>query len=240
MPPVSCVFFDAAGTLIRLREPVGESYARIAAQHGIRVEPQSVETAFRQAWKATPPLLHPEDQPPADDDASWWRALVSQTFATVTGAPLPDETLSPLFEELYAHFAQPGVWELYEDTLPALDQLRDSHRLFVLSNFDRRLFTILEDLDIASRFERILVSSEVGASKPHPRIFHQALAAAGVPASECLHLGDDRKCDLKGAQQAGMHSRLVDRPGTTLLTLVTELGANTKPTRDDEKENAKK
>lgn len=229
MPPVSCVFFDAAGTLIRLREPVGESYARIAARHGIRVESQSVETAFRQAWKATPPLLHPEGQPPADDDdASWWRALVARTFATVTGTPLPDETLAPLFAELYAHFAEPGVWELYEDALPALNRVRDTHRLFVLSNFDRRLFTILEDLDIASRFERILVSSEVGASKPHPRIFRQALTAAGVSASQCLHLGDDRKCDLEGAQQAGMHSRLVDRPSTTLLTLVTELDVNTR------------
>lgn len=227
MPPVSCVFFDAAGTLIRLREPVGQSYARIAARHGIRVESQAVETAFRHAWKATPPLLHPEDQPPADDDASWWRALVSQTFATVTGGPLPTETLDPLFRELYAHFALPGVWDLYEDALPALDRLRDSHRLFVLSNFDRRLFAILEDLGIASRFERILVSSEIGASKPHPRIFHRALAAANVPASECLHLGDDLKCDLEGAQQAGMHSRLVDRPGITLHTIADELGGDT-------------
>ncbi|WP_050027777.1 HAD-IA family hydrolase [Verrucomicrobium sp. BvORR034] len=235
MPPVSCVFFDAAGTLIRLREPVGESYARIAARHGIEVDPQPVETAFRQAWKATPPLLHPDGQPPADDDASWWRALVARTFATVTGAPLPEETLDPLFAELYAHFARPGVWELYEDALPALEHLRDTHRLFVLSNFDRRLLTILDDLGIASRFERILVSSEVGASKPHPRIFHRALAAASVPASQCLHLGDDRKCDFEGAQQAGMHSRLVDRPGTTLLTLVTELDGNTKANRDGEK-----
>ncbi|WP_009962574.1 HAD-IA family hydrolase [Verrucomicrobium spinosum] len=231
MLPVSCVFFDAAGTLIRLREPVGEAYARIAARHGIEVDPQSVETAFLQAWKTTPPLLHPDGEPPADDDASWWRTLVARTFATVTGAPLPDERLDPLFAELYAHFAQPGVWELYEDALPALDQLRDSHRLFVLSNFDRRLTPILEDLGIASRFERILLSSEVGASKPHPRIFHHALAAAGVPASECLHLGDDRKCDLEGAKQAGMNSQLVDRPGTTLLTLVAELDGNTKAHR---------
>lgn len=220
---VSCVFFDAAGTLIRLREPVGKSYARIAARHGIESGAPDVETAFRQAWKETPPVLHPEGQPPEDDDASWWRALVARTFATVTGAPLPDERLDPLFTELYTHFAQPGVWELFDDALPGLDRLRDSHRLFVLSNFDRRLFSILEDLGIAPRFEGILVSSVVGASKPHPRIFHQALTAAGVPASECLHLGDDRKCDLEGAQQAGMHSRLVDRPGVTLLTIVDGL-----------------
>ncbi len=64
MLPVSCVFFDAAGTLIRLREPVGEAYARIAARHGIEVDPQSVETAFLQAWKTTPPLLHPDGEPP--------------------------------------------------------------------------------------------------------------------------------------------------------------------------------
>jgi putative hydrolase of the HAD superfamily len=228
MPPLSCVFFDAAGTLIRLREPVGVTYARIAGHHGIKVDSQLVETRFRQAWKATPPLLHPEGSPSTDDDASWWRELVAKTFAHATGAPLPNDVLHPLFEELYHHFAQPGVWTLFDDALPALELLRPNHRLFVLSNFDRRLVTILDGLGVTAFFDQIILSSEVGASKPHPRMFAYALRAANVPPDQCLHIGDDRKCDLEGAQIAGMHSRLVDRPTVTLLSLANEIKESAK------------
>src|SRR5688500_16134229 len=81
------IFFDAAGTLFHLREPVGETYARIALKHGVRAEPRALEEAFRAAWKALPSPLHPEGTPPADDDRAWWREVVRQTFA----AMIPEE-----------------------------------------------------------------------------------------------------------------------------------------------------
>ncbi|QIF03061.1 HAD-IA family hydrolase [Roseimicrobium sp. ORNL1] len=252
-PRLRALFFDAAGTLFHLSEPVGDTYARIAAKHGVTAEPRALENAFRTAWKTLPSPVHPEGTPPADDDRSWWREVVWLTFVQVTASrdasgAVDDgadaaAVFEPMFAEMYAHFANAEAWQLYEDTIPALEKLREhasSHgppegappplRLFVLSNFDRRLHPILEGLGIAHFFEKVLLSSEVGTSKPHPRMFLAALAtAADAPASQCLHIGDDEHCDFAGAQTAGMHAALVSRPEVTLLTLAEKVLQNEFP-----------
>lgn len=246
-PPIRAIFLDAAGTLFHLREPVGDAYARIAAKHGLTAEPRALEKAFRAAWKALPSPVHPEGEPPADDDRAWWREVVRQTFAQVAASPHArdavdndddddDAVFERMFAEMYAHFASANAWQLYADTLPALELLR-AHvskgkrlRLIVLSNFDRRLHPILQGLGIAPFFERVLLSSEVGASKPHARMFRAALAAAAdVPADQCLHIGDDARCDFQGARAAGMHAALVTRPEVTLLTLAENVLRNEFP-----------
>lgn len=217
LPPV--IFLDAAGTLIQVTEPVARVYERIASQHGVKVEGEALVWAFRAAWKDCPPPLH--DLPPADDDRSWWLALVAKTFAHAKGRPLPDEVLLPLFDELYAHYARPEAWMVFDEVVPVLEHLHEAgHRLYVLSNFDKRLRSILNGHDLSRYFQGMIISSEVGASKPHPRIFEAALAMAQARAENCLHIGDDAAADVAGAQAMGIHVLQVRRPETTLRDLL--------------------
>lgn len=230
-PPrrLRAIFFDAAGTLFRLREPVGRTYARIAARHGMRVEPGKLDAAFRETWRHLPPPLHPEGQPPGDDDRSWWREVVRRTFALAGNggdAPEPGERL---FGEIYDSYGQAAAWELHEETLEAVHELSSRFRLLVLSNFDRRLRGVLQGLGVARFFEEVVISSEVGSSKPDPRMFRAALAACELPPEDCLHVGDDRSADGAGAEAAGIAYFHIDRPGVTLLTLVEKLGSDDFP-----------
>jgi putative hydrolase of the HAD superfamily len=136
-----------------------------------------------------------------------------------------DDAFEEMFTAMYEHFANADAWQLYADTLPALETLR-AHaglQLFVLSNFDRRLHSILSGLGIAHFFDGVILSSEVGASKPHIRMFTAALHAAAVPASSCLHIGDDVQHVHDGATAAGMHAMLVNRPDVTLLTVAEKV-----------------
>ena len=220
---LQALFFDAAGTLIRPAEPVGLTYARFAARHGVEAMPDDLMQAFRAAWKSTPPPLHPPGTAAVDDDRGWWHGLVAQVFAQVLGAPLPEQTLDGLFDELYQHFAEPAAWSLFPDVLPALNALSRDHRLMVLSNFDRRLRSILDGHDLSRFFEQIVISSEVGAAKPHPRMFQAALTAVGLPPQDCLHIGDDARCDAEGAAQAGIHFFPVQRPESGLELLVQKV-----------------
>lgn len=221
--PLQALFFDAAGTLIEPAEPVGATYARFAAQHGIETDAAAVMQAFRAAWKASPPALHPPGRCSEDDDRGWWLALVAETFARVLGAPLEETMLAPLFTALYAHFALPEAWVVYEDVLPALEDLSRDHHLLVLSNFDRRLRSILAGHGLTCFFRQIILSSEVGAAKPHPRMFQAALATAGCAPGDCLHVGDDWKCDAEGAEAAGIHFFAVQRPENSLGALVQKV-----------------
>ena len=221
--PLQTLFFDAAGTLILPAEPVGKTYAQHALSHGIEAEPDAIMKAFRMAWKETPPPLHPTGQAAADDDRGWWQALVGDVFGRVLGRPLNEEVIDALFSELYLHYAQPQAWSVFEDVVPALDDLSRDHRLLVLSNFDRRLRSILDGHDLLKYFEQVIISSEVGAAKPHVRMFQSALAAGGCPPQESLHIGDDVKCDLAGAQSCGIHAFHVQRPENGLDVLVQKV-----------------
>src|SRR5205823_4122801 len=146
-----------------------------------------------------------------DDDRGWWRVLVDGVLAQV-GVTLDEEKVAALFDDLYAHFAQPGVWELYPDVLPALHALRGNFVLGIISNFDRRLYPIIEHLGIRDFFQTIIISSETGADKPHPQIFQRALDSIGVSANAALHVGDDPVHDWQGAESAGLHYFKLCRP----------------------------
>ncbi|OAI42977.1 hypothetical protein AYO41_03070 [Verrucomicrobia bacterium SCGC AG-212-E04] len=92
--------------------------------------------------------------------------------------------------------------------------------LGVISNFDRRLFANLEDVGLTSCFDHITISSEVGADKPHARIFERALAAFEVAPHEALHVGDDPVRDWAGAEAAGLGVFRLERPVNDLRALL--------------------
>ncbi len=217
------LFIDAAGTLIHPTEPVGVTYSQIAAAHGVRASSEDLARSFRSAWKALPPPEHPPGAFSEDDDRDWWKRLVEETFRIALDRPLDLPVIDSLFDELYGHYSVHSAWRVYEEVPSALEDLERDHRLMVLSNFDRRLQGILAGHDLLRHFERVIISSEVGVSKPHPRIFQAALAAAGCPAADCLHVGDDLRCDGAGAQEAGMGFFHVRRPEEGLDALVEKV-----------------
>jgi len=217
------ISFDAAGTLIQVARPVAQTYAEFARIHGVIVAEPALKAAFRTTWSQLPPPLFPEGQSSEDDDRSWWQKLVERVFTTALGSPLPLDVLSPLFVSLYQHYAKPEAWTIYDDVFPALDRLNAEFDLCVLSNFDRRLLSILEGHDLIRPFAAIIISSEVGASKPHPRMFATAQQRMCASPMRSLHIGDDTQNDVIGAQNAGWHAAQVQRPQATLLTIAEKV-----------------
>jgi putative hydrolase of the HAD superfamily len=171
---------------------VGHVYAEVAARHGIkRLSAVSLNRRFTAAWRAATDFSHSR----AD-----WAALVDATFRGLTDRP-PSQTF---FGELYARFASPDAWRIYEDVIPTLDALAARGlRLGIISNWDERLRPLLDRLKLAGYFEAIIVSREVGSPKPSRCIFEQAI----------LHVGDSLAMDVRGARAAGLQAVLVHRTG---------------------------
>jgi putative hydrolase of the HAD superfamily len=202
------VTFDAAGTLIVPAEPVGTTYARIAAALGIAVEPEVVDARFRAALAAAPPLAFQDDV--AARERAWWRRVVSEAL----GESAAHARFDDCFGRLYAHYADGGAWRVPPDVAPALARLRAAGlRLGVVSNFDGRLPGLLADVRLADAFDTVVWSSAAGAAKPDPAIFRAAADALGVGLAALLHVGDDGLADVRGARDAGASAMLLDRRG---------------------------
>ena len=215
------IFFDAAGTLIRLTKSVGAHYALVAQRQGLAFDPDKLTNAFAIIWREMPPRPA-TGEPREDDDKGWWRELVERLLDRVSPGigPLDRDTF---FEAAYGHFAEPGVWELYPEVEETLATLAPQFELAIISNFDGRLRMILEHLAVSKYFRYLFLSSELGADKPDPMIFQRALQVSGFRPEEVLHAGDDPERDWAAAEAAGLGVFRLKRPKNTLRDLLDAL-----------------
>jgi len=63
-----------------------------------------------------------------------------------------------------------------------------------------------------------IVSYQVGAMKPDPRIYEEALRRSGLPAGACLFV-DDRTLNVEGAMRVGMRALRFESPGALAAEL---------------------
>ncbi len=206
------IFFDAAGTLFETRQPVGDFYAQVAREFGADVSGQAVSAAFRHSFGNAPGLAFGPGHCAAELrrlEREWWRARVAETFAGLHQF----EQFDAYFAALFEFFGDPSNWVVYDDVLPALEQLRTAGlRLSVISNFDARLYGLLEGLGLDHYFETVTISSEAGYAKPAPELFKFALARSETSADQALHVGDAPHLDVAGANAAGIEAVLIRRP----------------------------
>jgi putative hydrolase of the HAD superfamily len=199
---ILAVVFDAVGTLILPREPVGGSYARLAREHGVDVPASRLEEAFRRVLAVAPPNVQTGPEA-AERERSWWRERVRETFRAADGMARFDD-FEAFFAEVFAHYAEASAWRLVEGARPCLDALvARGYRLGVLSNFDQRLHGVLAGLGLAERFEVVTLPADAGAAKPARAIFDACRARVGLAPSQLLHVGDDAARDVAAARAAG-------------------------------------
>ncbi len=214
---IKAIFFDAAGTLFHLPKSVGEHYAAVARDMGAELCPDALDRAFLRAWKNAP-IRSAIDRPRDEDDKRWWHELVTTLLANTPGVSAHFDR-ERFFELAYKHFTEPGVWALYPDVFDVLNVIAPKFQLAVISNFDSRLYVILQQLNIAQFFDDVFTSSELGADKPDPEIYRRALQRSGFTTSETVHVGDDPKRDWEGAAKIGMRVFKLDRARNSLRDL---------------------
>lgn len=197
------ITFDVGGTLLEPWPSVGEVYLAVAREWGaVAADPAEVNRRFAAVWRAR--------RSGFDYSRAAWAGVVAETLRGLT----PWAAEPAFFERLYAHFAGPKPWRVFPEVKPVLAALRQrGFRLAVLSNWDERLPGLLEALNLAGWFERVLVSGLVGWHKPDRRLFAHAAAQLGVAPAHLLHIGDDWVEDVEGARAAGWQAAWLCRQG---------------------------
>ncbi len=110
-----------------------------------------------------------------------------------------------------------GQRELFPETSNVITQFRSANlfRLGVLSNADNdSLWPLLRHNRL--EFDGVVTSEVAQAYKPAPRPFQLMVEALGVPAEECLFVGDSQHDDVQGAHAAGMRTVWLTRGGAPL------------------------
>lgn len=219
---IRAVTLDATHTLIEPLDLVG-TYAGVLARHGIEPGVEALGRAIVDAWAeisaASDPARDRFAHEPGGARAFWRRYL--ERVCLLTGAERPSRFAAA---ELFDAFARPELWRVYPDVLPTLERLKGSGlRLAVVSNWDERLPTLLERLDLARWFDAVVVSAAVGVEKPHPRIFAVALERLGLAADAVVHVGDRQLDDIEGAEGAGLVALRLDRRGDGDLASLDQL-----------------
>ncbi len=207
------IFLDAVGTLFGIKGTVGEIYSKIAQQMGVKVDAKSLDQAFIQSFTASPPPAFPGVQLKLIPkyEFLWWKAIVKQTFTLVSAIDLFSD-FNAAFYHLYHYFATANPWYVYPDVTEVLQTWqKEKMELGIISNFDTRLYKVLEALNLKQYFQSVTISSLAGAAKPEAEIFTTALAKHQCHPQDAWHIGDSLNDDYHGAQGVGIKPFLIKR-----------------------------
>ena len=208
------IFLDAGGTLFGVKGSVGQVYQTLSQQVGVAASAEQLDQAFYQSFADADAMAFPNVSAVEipHREYLWWLAIAQETFQRA-GIFGQFSDFEGFFEGVYQHFATAEPWVVYQDTLISLQRWqRMNIPLGIISNFDSRIYAVLDALDLRQYFQTITISTEAGAAKPDSLIFTTALQKHNCSPSDAWHVGDSRKDDLKGAQGVGLRGILLKRP----------------------------
>jgi HAD superfamily hydrolase (TIGR01549 family) len=203
-PRLAAVLFDVDFTLVKPGPDLGpEGYERMGRRFGLALDPARYAEARVKAVETL------ERHPELDHDEQVW---VLFTERIIRGMGGDRDTAYECAVEMTRAWERAEHFELYDDTLAVLDELR-SHGLALglVSNTGRDLDEFVRhhglDVDVA------IASRAHGKTKPHATIFRAALERLGVEPEAAAMVGDSPDDDVGGARALGMRAFLIDREG---------------------------
>lgn len=202
MNRLRAVLLDVDFTLARPGPELGpEGYVRAARRHGLDLDPSryaQARAAALESFRRDPELKHDEEI---------WIAFSERIVQGMGGDAGRAREIATEIERAWERSEN---FDLYEDVLPVLEELRrHGLKIGLVSNGARDIdeFVAHHSLDV----DAAIGSRTHGKVKPDPSIFRAALERLGVEPEETVMVGDTLADDVEGARAIGMRAFLVDR-----------------------------
>jgi putative hydrolase of the HAD superfamily len=223
LPGLVC--FDAGFTLMRPRESHEARLERILHSHGHAASPEDI----RRAWEAADAWFWETYHQPGNTD--WTHdAGIDRTWRTYHRLMLQHlgfgDREHELLDVILASHAAADAWEPYDDTLEALELVRNHPsraglpraRIAVISDFGSNLTEVMATMGLDRFIDVMAISAVEGIAKPAPELFLRTAERAGGSPDDAVMIGDSLRADVEGARSAGMPAILLDRNGTADAT----------------------
>ena len=225
------ILFDLYGTLVDIHtdESMGSLWKTLKnfyEIHGASYSPSELKTEyFRLVSEAEKELRSSQrrcshEAHPEIDIAEVFRTLFRNRGVFDVSDELTAQTALCFRKASTSHI------RLYAGASDLLISLRKAGKQVILLSNAQRLFTLPEliSLGIYDLFDKIYISSDYKCKKPDTRFFMYPVKELDLCPSDCLMIGNDPECDVKGAIHAGMdayyiHSALSPRPCPDQATL---------------------
>ncbi|CAE6479255.1 unnamed protein product [Rhizoctonia solani] len=236
---VKIVFFDALHTLIQPRIPIFEQYHRVLTPKLGPLDPDLLKASFktgkslREVQQERPAYGNDKTGTVGNDAVkSWWKDVIRRTALGAGADPqstslrLANNRLSGSIAETDAHlddavtellhiFSSKKGYKLTEGALQTVSTLQSELgvRTGLVSNCDARILHVLEDLEIASHLDPMIISELEKCEKPDPQMWQVACQRSGTELEEAVHVGDDFEADIVGAARTGVRAIWYRPPG---------------------------
>lgn len=108
---------------------------------------------------------------------------------------------------------------LFPHTVETLEYLKGKgYQMHIITNgFKEVQYAKLQNSGIASYFNRVFISEEIQAPKPHRRIFEYALKSSNASKKKSIMIGDSWEIDIQGAAAFGIDQIMVLNNGRNLI-----------------------
>lgn len=203
MSDIRAIGFDLFNTLITvdpkaLREALSRLMGSLA-RSGIPVDPDTYVKAHREAVFE---YIRESTRDGRETHNRFWisAALKAQGHDILPDDPRIATAVEFYFSAFYDHCRRiPGTRRM-------LEGINGRYRIGLLSNFTHppAAHKILETVGLASYFDVVLISGDLGYRKPHPMVFERLIDALGAEPHQILFVGDDPEPDITGALNAGI------------------------------------
>jgi putative hydrolase of the HAD superfamily len=196
---ISVITFDLDNTLWDV-EPTLIRAEQVQQDWLLQHRPGAAEAYDHQAlwefkksvWKRHPHLLHHVSQ-----------MRIQMLYELQVAAGYAEDDARTGAKQAFAAFLQERhKVVLYEEALAVLQRLARHYTLGALTNGNADIYKT----DAGEYFDFAFLAEDIGASKPHPDMFHAALERAGIAAENIIHVGDNPEHDIQGARDVGMRT----------------------------------
>ena len=208
MSRIRTVVFDCYSTLIDIKTNEDKNeifhYLSLYLQYyGAKVDAAKLKSALtleRDRYVQSKGEQYPE----VDLEVVFGNILTKEGL----GNPFLAESCCKLFRVLSRE-----RFQLFPDSLPVLEEMKKSGYPIGIVSDAQKVFCLDEGaiLGIRQYFKCILLSTHFGFRKPDPRLFRIACTMLNTPPEEAVYIGNELETDVKGAQQIGMQTILLDR-----------------------------
>ena len=186
---IKAVFFDLYHTLVRYEPPQEELQAIALGDFGIDVRPE----VLRRPLTIADQFLYQEfARSPLSQRSAENKMAIYARYQEIVLKEAGVEASEQLVLGMLGRMRQFDMkLVLFDDVIPALTDLKERGLISgLISNVDRDIFPLLNELGVLSLLKVVVTSKDAGCNKPQPGIFREALGQAGVQASEAMYFGD--------------------------------------------------